>query len=410
MGDRRFFSGVIAIALFAAACGSEEEPYDGLLRPPDEGKGLQISLGITVQPGDEAMVCKNVRVPAELDFVERFEHRSSHNLHHLLLFQTGLTDDEITDDLILDCGEDVRANEVRIGFAYGSQTDSDDLPLPEGIAYRTVPGLAMQIEFHVLNTTDAPIDVEGAINLWKSDGPVVGEAGAIFMYHPTIAIEPGGTLTARQRCPIVEDIKLLTMLGHMHSRGVTFHAEVAGGPVLADLVGWDTDSLHFEPAIDLPAGSIIEYSCDFRNDTGELIVEGPTATRNEMCATGGLYYKEQGERMLLGDEVCWGEGIVYTGADACMPTEACVQAIDWSDWETSPKPSERYELCRVKQCDATYDSFDACRWTMCRDTCFTVPSGSEYPTEYRPQDAACTGCLDTMCGAEREACVAHACP
>jgi hypothetical protein len=285
--------------------------------------------------------------------------------------------------------------------------------MPEGVGYKIIGGLAWQIEFHAVNYTDAPVDATAAVNFWKADGPVTSEAGTLFMYHDLIAIPAGASATVRQRCPVAEDIQILGLVGHTHSRGVGFDASLDGAPltsplVLADLSSGDADTIEFDPAIAVTAGQVIDYQCDFVNNTDQLIVEGFSARRNEMCALAAYYYKPGGERMAFAEEVCWGSGVVYTGDGNCMQTQACDQAIDWGTWDQETGPAELYELCRVEACDASYGALDGCRWEMCPQ-CF-VKDAEERPTMLLYDDPACTACVGAMCADELSACQAHTCP
>jgi hypothetical protein len=95
------------------------------------------------------------------------------------------------------------------------------------------------------------------------------------------------------------DLNLLSVSGHMHRRGTHF----VGAAVLPDgtkktlytTETWDEPTpATFTPAIAIPSGSSIQWTCSYANDTGKTLRFGESASTNEMCILGGTYYPAPG--------------------------------------------------------------------------------------------------------------------
>lgn len=403
---------LILTSLVVAACNNG----GGLLEPPSSPEeGIQLTMKVTVEPGQETTVCKNFAMPQGAFDVGRFEHAMTPVSHHLLVYPLSITSDQVTDELIYACDESAAVQETRTGILYGTQSPTSDLPLPEGIAFGARGGLAVQLEYHLLNVTDAPVDAEVALNLWRAKGTITGEAGMLFMFHNRIAIAPQSRGEARQRCRITNDLQLLTLVPHMHSRGVAMQAQRATGTgspqPLFDLQGWENDTVVFDPPVSFAPNDFVDYRCEYDNPSASYVFDGFSARNDEMCVTGGIYFR-YGDRLPIFDEFCFGEGIVYTGTNNCRQIEACDASIDWGNPNTTPTASAQYDFCMLSGCQAgadAYAPYDGCRWEMCRTSCFTLNPDGTIET-LRLSDPACTSCVTSSCGALDAACNAATCP
>jgi hypothetical protein len=365
-------------------------------------------MKVTVQPGEEATICKNFPMPQGAFDIGEFEHAMTPVSHHLLVYQLNLAADFVTDDLIYACDELERTQRDRIGILYGTQSETSDLRLPDGIAFAARGGLAVQLEYHVLNTSDQVVDAEVAFNLWRRRGEINGEAGMLFMFNNRIAIPPNSTGSARQRCTVPNDVELMMLVPHMHSRGVAMqalHDRGDGAPVtLFDVQGWENDTVMYDPPVSVAPGDVIDFACQYNNPTNNYVFDGFSARNNEMCVTGGIYYRH-GDRLPIQDEFCFGEGIVYSGTNSCLQINACEEAIDFSP-TAATTPEGQFDLCVLAGCQSGADAFtafDACRWDNCGQLCVDPVGGVKFT------DPACVTCIDTSCAVLRDACTANAC-
>ena len=399
MGTRAL---ILTIGLFG--CDS----YDGLLKPPSADDGIQLGMKVTVQPGEENTICKNFAMPQGAFDIGRFESAMTPVSHHLLVYNLTLPGDQVTDAIIDHCDEDPEVQDSRIGILFGSQSERTEVALPDGIAFPTRGGLAVQIEYHVLNTSDVPVDAEVALNMWRADGEITGEAGMLFFYHTRIAIPPLSPGSARMRATIASDIELMMMVPHMHSRGVAMEALQDNGDgspdVLFSVDGWENPNQMFEPARHIAAGDVIDFRCDYNNPTNAYVFDGFSARNDEMCVTGGMYYRPNGDRLPISQEINFGRGIVYSGTNTCTQVDACVAAIDFAS--TTPPLGGQWDLCVLGGCQAgatAFSSLDACRWDKCNTSCYSNVDGFLF------DDPTCLSCVDTNCATQRDACAASSC-
>ena len=403
--------GIRELLLTTALLGCNDA--GGLLPAPSSDEGIQLAFKVTVQPGEENTICKNFAMPDGAFDIGRFEAAMTPVSHHLLVYNISLPSDQVTDELIDHCDENRDLQTSRVGILFGTQSDHSELQLPNGIAYPARGGLAVQLEYHVLNASDQPVDAEAALNLWRAKGDITGEAGMLFFYHTQIAIAPQSHGSARMRPTIASDLELMMLVPHMHSRGVAMeatHERVDGSrEPLFSVDGWENPNQMFAPAVHIAANDIIDFRCDYENTTAEYIFDGFSARHDEMCVTGGVYYRPGGDRLPLTQEIAFGKGIVYTGTNSCTQIESCVAAIDFAN--TTLDPGHQFDLCVVAGCQTgatAFTSYDSCRWNQCRASCYLNPT-SNGVDGFLFADPACVTCLDTNCAGVRDACSAATC-
>src|SRR5512139_575383 len=93
-----FLSTAITLTtLTLAGCNPETtdttpDPDDGLLAPPEPGKGIQLEMLAEIEAGTESEKCLFVKAPAEDLLVQRDEVRFTPGSHHFLLYETSYTE------------------------------------------------------------------------------------------------------------------------------------------------------------------------------------------------------------------------------------------------------------------------------------------------------------------------------
>lgn len=399
--------------IVVALVGCGDDPFTGLLKPPPTSEGMQLSLSTHVEPGQEITVCKNFAVPEGAFDIGKFEHAMTDVSHHILVYQLDIAASEITDAVIPACDEMPDNQKHRSGFIYGAQGPSGELTLPRGIAFPTRGGLSLQLEYHVFNTSDQAVDAQAAFNLWRAKGDITGEAGMVFLFNNRITLPPMSKGTARLHRTYPTDFNLMMLVPHMHSRGVAMEAyreTGTGSPQqLFSVTGWENDTKYFDPPIAFQPGDTLDYHCDYDNTTSDYIFDGFSAKHDEMCVTGGIYWRN-GDRMPLTNEITFGS--IPTGSASCTQVQACDEAIDYSNTSVTPTAYEQYDMCMNKGCPAAtaaYQALDNCRFQSCKDACFTLDSNM-IVVGLKTSDPACTSCVDTSCASQRDACPTTGCP
>ncbi|HEY5922727.1 MAG TPA: hypothetical protein VIV11_13700 [Kofleriaceae bacterium] len=400
------------VLMMLVGCG--DDAYTGLLKPPPSSEGMQLSLTTRVEPGEELTVCKNFAMPEGTYDIGRFEHAMTNVSHHILVYPLDIAAAQVTDDLLFACDESPENQMHRTGILYGAQGPGGELALPEGIVFSTRGGLSLQLEYHIFNAGDEAVDATAAFNVWRAKGDVIGEAGMLFLFHNLIAIPPMSRATARQKRSYPTDFNLMMLVPHMHSRGVAMQASrvtANGSDPLFSVTGWENDTVYFDPPIAFQPGDALDYTCEFNNTSSDYVFDGFSARHDEMCVTGGIYYR-YGDRMPLSDEFTFGSGVQFTGSNSCSQIAACDEAIDYGNRDQTPTPYQQFELCLVAGCQAganAYTALDICRSNMCKDECGTfAPDG--ILIDFKFDDPACTSCVDASCSAQRDACPSATCP
>jgi len=205
------------------------------------------------------------------------------------------------------------------------------------------------------------------------------------------------------RCPIANDVTLLTAGAHMHARGIGYRAfaDIAGAAPAGEPFYTTTEWQHpdyYVGGIGLPAGSSLRFSCDYANPTDRAVVQGPTAD-DEMCMLSAFYYPAQG----YDDEICAGMDSHGAGSRSCAQTLSCIQLCDPADaprfTEGSAAVGACFQKCVAESCaNVTGTLFPQllCTQAHCAEACAAY-------------GAECSACVQDFCKPELDACQALAC-
>lgn len=389
---------LVSVSFTLAGCSDDESTSqpsasgDVLLAPPPVGQGRQLSMQARVEAGDEIEYCQYVVLPEAID-VASFEHRYSPGSHHLLLYLTTKTADDVAGDTErFDCAS--RDDLGLGGIAYAAQVPEGATAFPDGVAMRFAKGQVVLMQSHYFNTTGAALDADVRLNMWQTKTPLEQEAGTLFFYDYTIAVPPHGSAEAEMRCAIPKDIHVAFAMSHMHRRGVGYHAALEGGDLEAPQTLYDTTQWErvepavLDPPLTMKAGQTVRFSCSYQNETDQFIVEGPSAAKNEMCMFIATYWP----RLEFEDEFCArpGSGPVFHGERTCAETLACAQGAG---------DPVAVEQCQVETCEASsaaLGDFNGCMFYRCNAECITGTDG-------------CSGCVAKNCLDQYQACQAAGC-
>jgi hypothetical protein len=383
-------STILTALLVLTACSDDDTPpATGLLAPPPAGQGIQLSLVHPMAPGAEAHWCQYVVLDEAID-VARFQHAYSDASHHVLAYTTPFTAETVpmTTDFSCENG----ANETFNGVAYAGAVPTGDLAFPANVGFHFDAGAVILIEGHFLNAGDAPIDAEVALNLWRTPTPPTEQAGTLFFYDNNIYIPANGTARVNMSCEISHDINVVSMLSHMHSRGVRYQAKaITGGqtqPLLATDQWLNPEPMLLANPMRLAAGTRVDYQCDYRDTTGVASMEGQNKTENEMCMLIGAYWP----RMDFAHELCAapGSGPVYSGTATCGQTLGCMQGA------TSALTAEQCTVNTCEQSGPQFNAFQGCVFQQC-----ITPRLCSGPD--------CGACAAEKCGPQVGACMAATC-
>jgi hypothetical protein len=154
------------------------------------------------------------------------------------------------------------------------------------------------------------------------------EGDILFLYNPFIKVPANGTGRARWRCPVHQDITIGNIQSHMHKRGVGYAASIGGEatPFYENTLWEDVPVKVFEPGLQVKAGSVFDYHCDYQNGENRDVFQGPRTT-DEMCMLIGAYWPADPRTSNCADDEgnLAGEW-VGNGSQTCAQTWACVEA------------------------------------------------------------------------------------
>jgi hypothetical protein len=339
---------LLALAAALAGCGGEEsEPLppvtDDLLAPPPEGQGVQFRMVTELEPGVEAEHCQFVKAPAEGMYVNHDQARYTQGSHHVLLYETEydeiptakLDGTPVDTSGVFDCSDGATNGWAATKLVGGSQ-NADGASLvafPPGVAKYVRPGAVLLMNAHYINASPEALRPEVAINLYTiPEADVEQEGDTFLLYNAFIKVGAQSTGRAQMRCPVRSDITIVNLQSHMHARGVGFEASISGGEPIYTNDRWEGVPMKsFEGGLQVKAGEVLDYFCDYRNAEERDIYQGPRST-DEMCALLGSYYpvdpatancsadpEQPGATRNMGGE--W----VGTGTVTCAATMSCVQ-------------------------------------------------------------------------------------
>jgi hypothetical protein len=204
---------------------------------------------------------------------------------------------------------DVRGAIGRGRYYERAQLDENGNPepgvkiLPGNVAMKIRKGDVLLVNYHMINSTEEPIDACFKLNLHGiRDDEVRHEAGMIFMYNTMVTVPPLGRSTARMACPVTKDVMVGSTFSHMHSRGDGYVANLLdraptepGAVVLRELYAgpeWDDPPMRVpEEPLQLRAGQYIDFQCRYTNREARAVSQGFAST-DEMCMFLGFYWPQ----------------------------------------------------------------------------------------------------------------------
>jgi hypothetical protein len=292
----------------------EPQPATGCdaLKLPQKNYAAQFQLSVPLEPGSEREVCALHQVGPDEIRLNYSELAVSRGSHHGLLWQTSYTElpeldrrgDPIEIDKLVSCEGSANSRFDVSGVLAGSQGQANLTAagvLPSNVALTIAPNSYVVSNFHMLNTTEQPI--EGCLKFGLIGIPasqVEHEAGALFFYNPFIAVARGASASARMACPASQPLFLKSAVSHMHQHGVRYSANLlAGDPFdpqttviehLYDTNTWDTPQDRiWDEALPIDEGRWIDFQCDYENTTERDVAQG-LETTDEMCMFNGMYW------------------------------------------------------------------------------------------------------------------------
>ncbi|HWU85773.1 MAG TPA: hypothetical protein VN253_00755 [Kofleriaceae bacterium] len=328
---RLLFASLSILTLGASACSNNEPPPPP---PPPPIPQIVLDMSATIAAGADLEYCRFVTVPET--WVTKDTIEFTPGSHHVLVYQTSYTsiptqkDDGTKVDTsgVFDCSGAAFSGWSLTKLVGGSQNPHGEamLSFPEGIGMKL--GGVLLINAHYRNGSDGALATDIKIKFDTTTADAITQEGdLLFLDNPLIAVPPHGTARAQRKCPVYRDITIANIQSHMHGHGVSFEARVAGGAPFYVNDRWEDVPVQTYEGFRVPAGSQLDYVCNYHNTTGTAIYRGARGT-DEMCTLIGSYYPADPRTSGCLDETGTRPGgdWIGQGTATCAKTMGCMQA------------------------------------------------------------------------------------
>ncbi len=244
-------------------------------------------------------------VPDQDYMVTHFEPLQGANGHHLLALRSGSSYKPGT---VFDCTDVAQMVDLQPLVL----PELSDTPLlPDGYAVKLPKDAHIVMQSHYLNTTDQDIETQDVgVFKFAPAGTKPQEVSYLVLNDGGIKLPAGQALTRTTKCKIPGDIKLLTVMGHMHQWGksVTLDLERAATPGKIDNLykvdPWQAQYRDKPPltnyglanALQLAPGDTYSITCSWNNSTAADI-----KFPHEMCASVAYYFPARPEGLIVCD-------------------------------------------------------------------------------------------------------------
>lgn len=247
-----------------------------------------------VPQGSEVQRCYYMKFPAGADVdIGSLDLATEPGSHH---FQVYVNDEDLADGSE-PCFRVVDFTRWHLVFA--SQTSSMGWTLPDGVAMRFKAHQQVMIQTHYVNAGPllTPTGIGGGRLTFHEASNVRTHLGAIFAVNHDIHLPPHQVSSADALCAFDRDVKLAALTGHYHFTGTDFLARKSDGVTLGDpfyeVTGFS--DLRFQTwatpdAPDFPAGTGIEWHCDYDNTNDTELTFGARESNHEHCNMFVFFY------------------------------------------------------------------------------------------------------------------------
>ena len=309
------------VALVAAsAAGARDRGVTKLKKP---ARGFQMRTARFSVPTGEREICQAVRLPITKPVdVDRITIRMPKGLtlssHHFAMFLADAT----APNLPLDGPQDdvgcvgAGGSIVSPILAFVQRVGGDVIRFPKGVGVTMSPHQVLLFNSHWVNVSDAPVDVDVAVNFRKARrGSVTKHAKSFQLGTFRIDVPPGerGSVTSEWAVPFPMSLVWASSHSHKHTESADVDAIVGGAAqsLVRTTSYAEPDFSYFTPPdLRLVPGDAIRWTCRYRNGTEKPIAFGVTA-EDEMCFAVGFFVTDDDgplpplppERLCFGGEL-----------------------------------------------------------------------------------------------------------
>jgi hypothetical protein len=287
------------LALFVASLGGARDPGVTKLKKP--ARGFQMRTARFSVPTGEREICQAVRLPITKPVdIDRITVRMPKGLtlssHHFAMFLADATAPNLPIDGPKDDVGCVGTGGALVSpiLAFVQRVGGDVIEFPKGVGVTLSPTQVLLFNSHYVNVSDAPVEVDVAVNFRKARrGTVKKHAKSFQLGTFRIDVPPGqrGSVTSEWTVPFPMSLVWASSHSHKHTESVDVDAIVGGAAQPLVRTTWyaEPDFEYFTPPdLRLVPGDVIRWTCRYRNDTEKPVTFGVTA-EDEMCFAVGFF-------------------------------------------------------------------------------------------------------------------------
>jgi len=227
-----------------------------------------------------------------------------------------------------------------------TQTHTDTITLPEGVAYNMSPGQMVKIEMHYINSTDTVATAESTADFVAADPAAIhDQAGLLFAGSPDIDIAAGATLKVHEFLTMPDTLDLsaahvFAITGHTHKLGTDVQVAVGASPTgprtpvyTPNPFEWSEPLTQAQnPPFSVPRGGGFDFTCQY-NNTSQAPVKFGESANDEMCFFWAYYWPSQGSHVCFHSDKLPPSN---PGIDLCCPGDALCGLLEVAIGASSP--------------------------------------------------------------------------
>ena len=253
-------------------------------RVTEDGWTELIARDWTVPPGSaDTYKCRRIQIPSDM-MVTGFRAIAPLGTHHTVvtISNSGAIGD-------YDCS----ASNLDYQMLYASGVGTDTLAFPTGVAMKIKAGQYINLNLHLFNATDDPIDGHSGIEVKVVPAAeVVHEADMTFAGSLNFDILPGDNREVKGGCTLKSDWHIFTLWPHMHQ--FAKHQKLTITKTGQQPVALLDDPYSFLEQKNYPmtemlleSGTRIDVTCTYNNSTNPpQTISFGDSSNEEMCFTG----------------------------------------------------------------------------------------------------------------------------
>ncbi len=283
-------AGAGASAGDAASSGGDAAAVD-----PEIAYSVTLTMdSFTVPAGQEVYMCQDFANPfngMQAD-IKTYELHMAQGSHHMFAFYKT----NATNSSVAPCPQ---GGLQFAPFTFTAQTQDVVQTYPEGVGATIPSTTGFTLNAHYVNTGSTPVTGHVALTMHVAKtGVITQHAGVIFLNQALLTVPPTATManpsTSSSTYTLPQDAYVMFSSSHMHKRATNFVSKASSGQTLFQTTQWaEPPPSTYTPPVHLTAGTNIQWSCSYYNDTGQTLTFGESASSNVMCISVSIFYPVQ---------------------------------------------------------------------------------------------------------------------